>query len=208
MSNVFYTSDTHFQHQMVAGLRGYDTVEEHDEDIIDTWNRHITKRDIVWHLGDVTLSGLTRVAPILSRLNGTIHLVAGNHDLVHPMHRRNGEQRRWMEHFASIHTQALHKIGGNDVMLSHFPMVGEGGRPIEERYSEWRLRPTETPVLHGHTHAETIVTNPICLPTEEGMMSVRHVHVGWDTFSRPFSRDEVEQFLFGSYPAVWPEVAA
>ena len=58
--NVYFVSDTHFNHTKLC--KGYDncfdrtrkyvTVEEMNEDIVEQWNKHITKNDVVIFLGD------------------------------------------------------------------------------------------------------------------------------------------------------------
>lgn len=75
MSNqVFVVADLHFGHAKVATTRGFASVEEHDNAIVKAWNRAVTKRDVVYVLGDVFR--LDRVP----ELNGTKKLAMGNHD--------------------------------------------------------------------------------------------------------------------------------
>lgn len=76
----YYTADTHFNHKLMAEMRGFKYAEEHDEFIIKTWNSFVEKHDEVWHLGDFCFGGHEIVLRIRARLNGKIHLVLGNHD--------------------------------------------------------------------------------------------------------------------------------
>ena len=69
MSGLFFIGDTHFGHHKIAVLRGFGSVQEHDEYLIEQWNATVRKRDTVWHLGDV-LFGKHSFA-CLERLNGT-----------------------------------------------------------------------------------------------------------------------------------------
>ena len=79
-ARVHYTADTHFDHEFVATLRGFDSSQAHDEEVISRWNAVVAPDDIVFHLGDLSL-GLTPAAvDATRRLNGRITLVAGNHD--------------------------------------------------------------------------------------------------------------------------------
>lgn len=78
--NIWFTSDSHFGHKSAAFRRGYKDVDEHDEDLVKVWNLVVSKRDIVYHLGDVALCKPTRLLDILNKLNGNIHLIRGNHD--------------------------------------------------------------------------------------------------------------------------------
>lgn len=84
MSEVFVISDTHFGHRGILSFpqtkrfRPFDTIEEHDQELIKRWNNIVTPKDIVWHLGDFCFG--KRYIPIASELNGSICLILGNHD--------------------------------------------------------------------------------------------------------------------------------
>ena len=80
MSKVYFTSDLHFGHEKLClGLRGM-TASESDSLIIQNWNNTISKRDVVYVLGDITMEKPKLVQEYLSKLNGEIIVVAGNHD--------------------------------------------------------------------------------------------------------------------------------
>lgn len=187
-SEVFYTSDTHFAHRLVADLRGFDSVEEHDQALIERWNAVVRPQDIVWHLGDVTLKNIAAVADTLAALNGTIHLVLGNHDRAHPCFRKAWKHMpAYTEAFASVQTMARHHFGGLPVMLSHYPYAGEGERDIPDRQEWARLRDVGTPLLHGHTHsASRQDVSPAGTP---------QVHVGWDAWGEPVHRERLVSLL-------------
>ena len=82
MSNVFFTSDTHFGHDraFLYEPRGFNSIEEHDEEVIRRWNEVVKPEDTVWHLGDVMLGDNKHGMECLRQLNGTIYIVPGNHD--------------------------------------------------------------------------------------------------------------------------------
>lgn len=80
MARVFFTSDLHFGHKnLCLGLRGM-TAEESDKLIIDNWNKVVTKRDLVYVLGDITMENQKDIPKYISQLNGRIVIVGGNHD--------------------------------------------------------------------------------------------------------------------------------
>ena len=80
MARVFFTSDLHFGHKnLCQGLRGM-TVEESDKLIINNWNKVVTKRDLVYVLGDITMENQNDIPKYISQLNGRIVLIGGNHD--------------------------------------------------------------------------------------------------------------------------------
>lgn len=60
--------------------RPFSSVEEMNEKMIEEWNNLIEKDDKVWHLGDFAFGSKDNVKNIISRLNGKIYLVKGNHD--------------------------------------------------------------------------------------------------------------------------------
>jgi calcineurin-like phosphoesterase family protein len=79
MGNVRFISDTHFGHMNMAIKRGFTSSEEMDEHIIEMWNKVVNKKDVTYVLGDVTMES-TKFYPLLSRLNGVINVILGNHD--------------------------------------------------------------------------------------------------------------------------------
>ena len=79
MSRVYFISDLHFGHKNIGKLRGMDS-DAFDDLIMDNWNKIVSKRDIVYVLGDITMEDHKSVAGYLSKLNGIIRVVGGNHD--------------------------------------------------------------------------------------------------------------------------------
>lgn len=170
---VWYCSDTHFRHKRVSEIRGFGSIEDHDQAIVDNWNRVVGKNDIVWLLGDVAIGsgGLGHVAP----LNGRKHLLTGNHDAAFPGHRDSHKaQIKWLEYFDSVQAYARRKVRGIEFMMSHFPYSGPASDHTEtERYSGYRLPDVGMLLVHGHTH-ESIRTHP---------QRPRQLHVGLDAWN-------------------------
>ena len=79
---TFIVSDTHFNHKNIINLcnRPFSSVEEMNESIIKNWNSVVSKDDIVYHLGDFGFGNKTVISNFVSRLNGRIRLIKGNHD--------------------------------------------------------------------------------------------------------------------------------
>jgi calcineurin-like phosphoesterase family protein len=109
---TFVIADTHFGHRQVIefekGSRPFNTIEEHDEALVERWNTTVTKRDLVWHLGDVVFG--TAGFELLGRLNGIKKLVMGNHDIY--------STPRYLKYFNKVYGTT--SIGG--VILSHVPI--------------------------------------------------------------------------------------
>lgn len=80
------TSDTHFFHENIIGFcrPQFSNVQEMNEIIIENWNNVVKRDDKVIHLGHFALGGEKYnefdIMGLIMRLNGHIHLVAGNHD--------------------------------------------------------------------------------------------------------------------------------
>ena len=189
MSAVWFSSDTHFLHAMVARLRGFESSEAHDGAVIERWNHIVRPDDLVWHLGDVGLGNETRVLEQAARLNGRKQLITGNHDPCWPGHRDSRKhQRRWLEVFESVQAFAKVRLDGRLVLLSHFPY--EGDHTTEERATQFRLRDEGEWLSHGHTHQQNrLGLNPRYLTIMgatdgEGITSTRgrEVHAGLDAW--------------------------
>ena len=172
MSAVWFSSDTHFLHAMVAKLRGFTSSAEHDETVIGRWNQLVRPDDIVWHLGDVGLGNETRVLEQAARLNGRKHLITGNHDPCWPGHRDSRKhQRRWLDVFESVQAFAKVRIDGQMVLLSHFPYLGAGDHTATERATQYRLHNEGAWLIHGHTHQPDQIDG------------LRSLHVGLDAWA-------------------------
>lgn len=80
--NVWVTSDTHFGHDrdFLYSPRGFNSIEEHDKEMIKRWNEVVQPDDIVYHLGDVMLNNNEHGMECLKQLNGNIKIIPGNHD--------------------------------------------------------------------------------------------------------------------------------
>lgn len=187
MSNVWFTSDTHFGHESMVtkGWRPmFSTIREHDERIIEAWNERVGPRDQVWHLGDFSETvSIEYISHVVGRLNGEIHLIAGNHDMAWPGHRNAHKyQREYFEAgFASVQAFARRKIGDHQVMLSHFPYVGD--HTEDDRYDEYRLTDKGFWLIHGHVHE---------MWTTRG----RQLNVGVDRHGfAPISLDTVREYM-------------
>ncbi|WP_280476052.1 metallophosphoesterase family protein [Nocardia farcinica] len=173
MSAVWFTSDLHIGHTNVARSRAFRDVADHDQALAESWDRLIGPRDQVWVLGDISLGGHRAEAAALQWIlgrPGIKHLVAGNHDGCHPMHREaHREQRVYLEAFASVQQTAVRRINGHRVLLSHFPFRDDpdGDHTPEIRYPEWRMPDTGQWLLHGHTHSPLPIRG-------------RQIHVGVD----------------------------
>ena len=149
MPSVFLVSDTHFGHQGVCKfmrndgvtkLRPFDNPNEMDEFMVKAWNERVKPTDKVYHLGDVVIN--RKALKIMHRLNGDKVLIRGNHDIF-----RDNEYR---EHFREL--RAYHVMNG--MILSHIPIH-------EESLGRFGVN------IHGHTHANRVMTRKHAKATPE-----------------------------------------
>lgn len=183
-ATVWFISDLHIGHQKIAEIRGFDDVESHDNRLAAQWDSRIRADDVVWVLGDISAGGAAAQRNALAWLKnrpGTKHLVAGNHDGVHPMHRDSHKwHAQYLEVFASVAQTARRRIHGQEVLLTHFPYRDD--QPWH-RHDQWKLPDYGVPVLHGHTH----------LPGKDSVSpkGTRQIHVGVD--AHDFGPVSIEQ---------------
>lgn len=183
MANVFFTSDLHLGHDYVARIRGFADAAQHDAALIANWCEAVRADDHVWILGDLAASSPSHALATLMALPGIKHLVLGNHDRAHPMHRdAYRQQAQYYLAFASVQSAARRRIQGREVLLSHFPYDRDRDT---FRFGQWRLRDEGVALLHGHTHG-----------TERLSLSARstpEIHVGvdaWDLAPVPLATIE------------------
>lgn len=134
MSNVWFTSDTHFFHEGILVHRPkFSSLEEMTEAIISNWNEVVGRGDIVYHLGDFALTWKKSVAPvnaILERLKGQVFLIIGNHD------RKSVVRAK----FCWVGESKWAKVGDHRIHLCHYPI------------ESWRGKNNGSLHLHGHSH--------------------------------------------------------
>lgn len=197
MSTLWVTSDTHFSHRMLAlDIRGFPSIEEHDEYLIEKWNKTVDPSDTVIHLGDVSLKAPAVYAPLTTRLNGKKHLVYGNHDMGWGGHRDclkyYDDYRK--AGFLTTHEYLRRKIDGNQVLFSHFPYQRD--HSAQERYTQYRFRIGELPIVHGHTHSSEKVSHAHNGRGVFGRGKTLQIHVGMEAWNlRPVSIDEIVEIL-------------
>ncbi len=133
MPEIFFIGDTHFGHKRVLEFspqtRPFVTIEEHNEALIERWNRTVTKRDTVWHLGDFCF-GRANIS-LAGRLNGYKRLVLGNHDTY--------RAEEYLEHFDRLYGAAEFK----GYVLTHIPVS-------MSQMTRYRGN------IHGHLHSNNM----------------------------------------------------
>ena len=69
---IWVTADLHLNHQgILKTCRKFNSIEEHNEYIIQQYNSVVGKDDLVYILGDCLWAPLTKGADLIRRLNGS-----------------------------------------------------------------------------------------------------------------------------------------
>ena len=136
----YLVSDTHFFHNKVIQFmnRPYKDSNEMTEKIIEEWNSIVKPEDSIYHLGDFFFgTDYDAIKSVLSRLNGTITLIAGNHDTPNKV--------------AFLATNGIRVCAGinvEGVLLTHYPVHPSLLSDLSPRSGGEK----DTLNIHGHTH--------------------------------------------------------
>lgn len=139
---IFVIGDTHFGHTNILTfkdsygniVRKFNSIEEHDQTIIDNWNKVVKPKDKVYHLGDVSLN--KQSVKLIEQCNGTKVLIRGNHDL-HPT-------KYYLQYFRDVY--GVRGLGDPKCILTHVPIHPSS-------VERWLFN------VHGHLH-HNIIDDP------------------------------------------------
>ncbi len=131
---TFFIGDTHFGHSNILKFepicRPFSSIQAHDKELIHLWNSVVRTDDIVFHLGDFSMSA--KDIYIAGLLNGHKRLVLGNHD----------------KNDMSLYTPYFEKIYGTTnyggYLLSHMPVHPNS-------LSKYKG------CIHGHLHSKNVM---------------------------------------------------
>ncbi|MBQ9657516.1 MAG: metallophosphoesterase [Clostridia bacterium] len=140
---IFITSDWHFCHnrEFIWKARNFSSVNEMNEEIIKRNNKLVKPEDDLYVLGDLLLGGeksLEQGLNLISRINGKLHLVRGNHCT----------DKRWeafskLPNVVETKNSIYLKHQGYHFYMSHFPsLTGNNDKFLKQM----------TLNLFGHTH--------------------------------------------------------
>jgi calcineurin-like phosphoesterase family protein len=180
-SKTFFTSDLHFSHKNVINYckRPFKDIFEMNEAIIKEWNKTVKEQDTVWILGDFSLNPNVAFR-VLSRLNGTKYLVAGNHDGCFVANKKSAKFiTKYLENgFCHVcdHLDWITLKDGTKVLLSHLPYIHN---KYDDRYKDYKPHDNGEILLHGHLHGRYI-------------KYFNQIDVSWDAHNgKIISEDEV-----------------
>lgn len=142
---IYFTSDLHFGHnrEFIYKPRGFNSIIEHDVELIKRWNEVVTENDQVYILGDLMLNDNDHGAECLQQLKGIKSFIRGNHDT---------------DTRVNFYTEDRCNVGycgdalrldynGYHFYLSHYPTLT--GNLEKESLKQMTLN------LFGHTHSKS-----------------------------------------------------
>lgn len=144
--NLWFTSDTHFNHANICSsttqwtdpvtCREFDTLEDMNKRLVAGINASVGENDILFHLGDWSFGGFEQIERFRNQLNcKNIHIVTGNHD--HHIERNRGDIRKIFTSVSDYETLIIDK---RTFRLFHYPIQSWNGMNNGDIH------------LHGHVH--------------------------------------------------------
>lgn len=168
---TFFTSDTHLSHDALGlSFRQFETIEHHNDAIMDGINKAVGVHDRLFVLGDFCWRGEESwVAKIRCK---NLHLIFGNHDKA-----KLGKLFKTAEDTSEV------KIQGRKVFLSHYP------------HAFWPASHHGSLHLYGHVHAQHEIPLDVLFPGRRSMDCGVDNAFRLVGEYRPFSEDEIVGML-------------
>jgi calcineurin-like phosphoesterase family protein len=178
----WFTSDTHFNHTNILNYddRPFSSIKEHDEQIIENWNSVVGKNDVVFHLGDFAFANSELILDYAClRLNGSVHLILGNHDKA-----------------MCKATRALAFEDVREVLFWRPPSLNQKIYMLHYPCISWDCSSHGSWHLHGHVHGR-LKGRETGLSMDVGIMNNNYF---------PFSLEQVREHMFSLLTADSPRV--
>jgi calcineurin-like phosphoesterase family protein len=144
---IYVSSDLHFGHDrgFIYEPRGFSSIQEHDEAIIERFNSVVRPDDDLYLLGDQMLGDNEHGLDCLRQLNGKLHILFGNHDT---------DTRKGL--YLLDLSNAVEILGYAEMLkyrkwrfyLSHYPTITDNLNDISKPWEQVKC-------LYGHTHQKT-----------------------------------------------------
>lgn len=194
MSNIYFTSDTHWGHANIIayskrpflfdpskGHNGKDgrplvqnlDVDFMDETLIKNWNSVVGPSDTIYHLGDFAFyRDQRKTINVLRRLNGNKILIRGNHD-------KHMEQDV-LNMFGSVHSYYELSVPDRDAGKQLIVLLHYGMRVWNKSHrGSWHL--------YGHSHG-TLPDDPNSLSFDAGSDCHGYTPISYDQVKKIMSK--------------------
>lgn len=188
--NVFFSSDWHFNHgkEFIYGKRGFKSVEEHNNGLINKINEQARATDSIVFCGDFSLNcSLAQFKEFTARIQcQTIFMCHGNHngpwynfyrELITPQHGPDGEYfpYRW-NNIVFMGVLFEMTVNGQGIVVHHFPL------------NIWNYQRHGAFHVCGHSHNSFEQTKP-------DYPDHKRLDVGWDVFHKLLPFNELQRIM-------------
>ena len=149
--------------------RGFSSVEEMNEAIVENWNSVIKPDDEIWHLGDMALGDIDDACKYINQLNGVIRWIRGNHCTSKKINKIIGECPAVRE----IGYAYQFKYKKLNFYLSHYPTLTDNF-DTNSHFNQHVIN------LHGHTHQQDNflnINNPFMYHVGVDSHNMQPVHI-------------------------------
>lgn len=144
-NKIWFTSDLHFCHdrEFVYVPRGFKSVDEMNNAIVERWNNVVGDDDFVFVLGDLMLGNNEKAVELVKMLKGKLVVVLGNHDTDNRI-----ELYKTIPNIVHIEFSMRLRANGYHFFLTHYPCL-TGSLEHDT--------PKKTTInLFGHTHSKNL----------------------------------------------------
>ncbi|BBM84738.1 GNAT family N-acetyltransferase [Candidatus Uabimicrobium amorphum] len=163
------------------------SVRKHDEQLIANWNARVTNRDRIYHLGDFGFANDAYTDKILSRLNGNIYFLRGNHDYNTKVIQKHCV---WVKDYFELKVKDDTLPQGKcKIILLHYALRVWNA----SHHGSWHL--------YGHSH-NTLPDDPNLPAIDIGVDAVAHSYALEENIVeryRPISYEEIKTILLRKF---------
>lgn len=164
---IYLISDPHFGHKNIIQYesRPFKDLYDMDSTLIKNWNSTVSKKDVVYCLGDFSFYNKEKTSEIVSRLSGTKHLVMGNHDESHSV--------KWWKDVGFDFVYDCSICIKEYIWLSHKPMYMNVNMPYFNIHGDIHSMCMEDREHYLNVSVEQINYTPISLDSIVSGLSVK-----------------------------------
>lgn len=143
MNKIWLSSDWHFGHdrEFIWRPRGFSSVSEHDDELIERHNSMVDEEDDVYILGDLTLGNIEHGKKCIQHMKGKLHIILGNHCTLNRQAMYHD-----CENVVDMKYADMLKYKGYHFFMCHFPTLT--GNLERESLKQVTCN------LFGHTHSK------------------------------------------------------
>jgi len=166
--SIWFTGDFHLDHSKILTyepIRKFDNVNEMNLVLINNYNSLVKKDDLIFFLGDFSLSSRERIKEFRKQMNGHVVIIKGNHDLSKTTLKDCGFE------ITDKIANADHYLYKNFI-LTHYPLNNIEDKIIEfygQNY--WDRNCINKWNIHAHTHSNSkkidYENKTICVSVEQ-----------------------------------------